>query len=68
VAKLLSQKRAIKLLTRHGWTQSVGGNHVVKMVKGGERPITLPSHKGADYSPGLTRAICRQANIDPSEL
>ena len=68
MAKLLNQKRAIKLLKSQGWAQKIGGKHVVKMVKEGERPITLPTHRGADYSPGLTRAICRQANIDPDEL
>ena len=69
MAKLLNQKRAIRLLSKHGWEQRIGGKHVVKMVKDGEpRPITLPRHKGQDYSIDLTRAICRQAKIDPDEI
>ena len=55
-------------MRKHGWTQSRGGKHVVKMVKPGARPITLPTHGGKDYSVGLTRAILRQAGIDPEEL
>jgi predicted RNA binding protein YcfA (HicA-like mRNA interferase family) len=68
MGKLLSQKTAIRLLGKHGWTQSVGGKHNVKMTKAGERPITLPKHKGQDYSLGLTKAILTQAGINPSEL
>lgn len=68
MAKLLSQKRAMKLLRKHGWTPTTGGKHVVKMDKDGHRPITLPAHRGQDYSLGLTRAILRQAGIDPSDL
>jgi len=59
----LNQKAAIKLLERHGWTEARGGKHVVKMTKPGQRPITLPHHKGRDYSKGLTAAILRQAGI-----
>lgn len=59
----LSQKGAIKLLKKHGWTEARGGKHVVKMTKPGRRPITLPHHKGRDYSKGLTAAILRQAGI-----
>ena len=66
--KLLSQKSAAKLLTEHGWEEKGGGKHSVKMTKPGERPVTLPKHKGQDYSPGLTRAILRQAGIDPKDL
>lgn len=68
MASLLSQKSAIKLLSEHGWTQGAGGKHNVKMTKPENRPITLPQHKGQDYSSGLTRAILRQAGIDPKEL
>jgi len=64
----LNQKRAIKLLQEHGWALGTGGKHVVKMSKAGCRPITLPMHKGSDYSPRLTRAILRQAGIDPQDL
>lgn len=66
VAKLVNQKSAIKLLERHGWTKTVGGKHV-KMTKDGHA-ITLPPHKGQDYSRGLTSAILKQAGIDRSEL
>jgi predicted RNA binding protein YcfA (HicA-like mRNA interferase family) len=68
MARLLSQKSAAKLLKAHGWTQTAGGKHNVKMAKEGQRPITLPKHRGQDYSLGLTRAILRQAGIDPDEL
>jgi predicted RNA binding protein YcfA (HicA-like mRNA interferase family) len=54
---------AIKLLKKNGWIQSRGGKHQVKMVKAGCRPITLPQHKGRDYSPGLTQAILKQAGL-----
>jgi predicted RNA binding protein YcfA (HicA-like mRNA interferase family) len=60
---VLSQKAARKLLEHNGWTMTRGGKHVVKMTKPGERPITLPHHKGRDYPPGLTAAILRQAGL-----
>ena len=65
MSRRLSQKSARKLLESHGWVMTVGGKHSVKMVKDGHRPITLPMHRGKDYSPGLTRAILRQAQITP---
>jgi len=68
MANLLNQKTAVKLLEEHGWTEGVGGKHNVKMTKPGQRPITLPKHKGQDYSKSLTRAILRQPSIDPKEL
>jgi predicted RNA binding protein YcfA (HicA-like mRNA interferase family) len=61
--KTLNQKSAIKLLKEHGWTQGAGGKHVVKMEKPGCRPITLPMHKGRDYSPALRAAILREAGL-----
>jgi predicted RNA binding protein YcfA (HicA-like mRNA interferase family) len=61
--RTLSQKKAIKLLKENGWTQSRGGKHQVKMIKPGCRPITLPQHKGRDYSPGLAQAILKQAGL-----
>jgi predicted RNA binding protein YcfA (HicA-like mRNA interferase family) len=65
VTRRLNQKSAIKLLGANGWTRTVGGKHSVKMVKPGRRPVTLPRHRGQDYSPGLTAAILRQAEIKP---
>ncbi|HSK49665.1 MAG TPA: type II toxin-antitoxin system HicA family toxin [Solirubrobacterales bacterium] len=59
----LSQKKAVRLLKEHGWSQTTGGRHQVKMVRQGQRPITLPQHKGRDYSRGLTKAILRQAGL-----
>ena len=61
--KVLNQKKAKKLLEQNGWLATKGGTHVVKMEKEGHRPITLPMHKGRDYSPGLTAAIQRQAGL-----
>jgi hypothetical protein len=52
VAATHSQATAIRLLERHGWARKTGGKHQVKMVKPGHRPITLPRHKGRDYSRG----------------
>lgn len=60
----LSQKSARKLLEANEWTETLGGKHNVKMTKPGQRPITLPMHKGRDYAPGLTAAILRQAGLD----
>jgi len=68
VGKLLNQKSAARLLSEHGWAQTAGGKHNVKMTKPGCRPVTLPKHQGQDYSPGLTRAIFKQARIDPNSL
>jgi predicted RNA binding protein YcfA (HicA-like mRNA interferase family) len=59
----LNQKKAIRLLGKNGWTRTAGGKHQVKMVKSGQRPITLPQHKGRDYPPGLANVILRQAGL-----
>ncbi|MGA9876166.1 MAG: type II toxin-antitoxin system HicA family toxin [Solirubrobacteraceae bacterium] len=58
-----NQKSMRRLLQYNGWTQATGGKHVVKMTKAGERPITLPMHKGRDYGPRLTMSILRQAGL-----
>jgi predicted RNA binding protein YcfA (HicA-like mRNA interferase family) len=65
--KLLDQRSAMKLLQEHGWTIGKPGRHVVKMVKEGARPITLPHHRGQVYGKGLTHAIIRQAELQPRE-
>ncbi len=57
----MNQKQWIKTLRQEG--QERGGEHVVKMTKPGQRPITLPMHKGRDYSKGLDAAIRRQAEL-----
>jgi predicted RNA binding protein YcfA (HicA-like mRNA interferase family) len=59
----LNQKSAKKLLQKHGWRETRGGKHAVKMEKPGHRPITLPMHKGGDYHQGLTKAILKQAGL-----
>jgi predicted RNA binding protein YcfA (HicA-like mRNA interferase family) len=64
MADLLNQKSARRLLEQHGWKRTAGGKHVIKMEKPGHRPITLPKHRGADYSRGLSRAIRREAGLD----
>jgi predicted RNA binding protein YcfA (HicA-like mRNA interferase family) len=64
---VMNQRALIRLLERHGWRRKVGGKHAVKMTKPHARPITLPHHKGRDYSAGLTRAILRQARIEPED-
>ena len=60
----LNQRSAQNLLEAHGWIRTLGGKHVVKMVKPGHRPITLPRHGGKDYGKALSAAIRRQAGID----
>ena len=61
--RVLDQQKAKKLLEAEGWTETLGGKHVVKMEKEGCRPITLPMHHGEDYSASLTSAILRQAGL-----
>lgn len=61
--RLRAWRFADKLLKAHGWSQARGGKHQVKMTKPGNRPITLPQHKGRDYPPGLARAILKQAGL-----
>jgi predicted RNA binding protein YcfA (HicA-like mRNA interferase family) len=67
VAKLLDQRRAIRLLEAEGWSRSTGGKHSVKMTKASSRPITLPAHHGECYSKGLSAAIIRQAGLNSME-
>jgi len=64
VSKPLNQKRAKRLLERHGRRSTLGGKHVLKMEKEGHRPITLPYHRGADYGKGLSAAIREQAGLE----
>lgn len=55
-------------MEQHGWTETLGGKHVVKMVKQGVgHPVTLPMHKGADYSVGLTNEILKEAGLRGSD-
>lgn len=61
--KTLCQASARALLELHGWACVAGGKHVVKMVKEGERPITLPMHRGGDYGPQLRSSILKAAGI-----
>ena len=63
VPKTLDQRTAQKLLERNGWARTIGGKHNVKMEKSGQRPITLPQHRGQQYSRALTRSILRQAGL-----
>jgi predicted RNA binding protein YcfA (HicA-like mRNA interferase family) len=63
MAKVYNQKSMRRLLEEGGWTQTLGGKHVVKMAKPGKRPITLPMHKGQDYGPRLAASILRQAGL-----
>jgi predicted RNA binding protein YcfA (HicA-like mRNA interferase family) len=58
-----NQRSMKRLLEANGWTETRGGKHVIKMEKPGQRPITLPKHRGQDYSPGLRDAILRQAGL-----
>jgi predicted RNA binding protein YcfA (HicA-like mRNA interferase family) len=67
MAKLLDQREALRLLQSNGWTRTTGGKHVVKMVRTGRRPITLPRHHGQPYSKKLSAAIVKQAGINSKE-
>jgi predicted RNA binding protein YcfA (HicA-like mRNA interferase family) len=58
-----NQRECIKALEDDGWIRERGGKHQVKMVKPGNRPITLPQHKGRTYSKGLDAEIRRQAAL-----
>lgn len=58
----MNQKSAIALLKLNGWTRREGGKHVT-MVKPGQRPITLPNHRGSQYGKGLTASILKQAGL-----
>jgi predicted RNA binding protein YcfA (HicA-like mRNA interferase family) len=60
---VLNQRSAKRLLESHGWRETRGGKHQVKMVKDGKRPITLPMYKRKDYPVGLTKAILKQAGL-----
>jgi predicted RNA binding protein YcfA (HicA-like mRNA interferase family) len=59
----LNQKRMQKRLEDNGWKRTAGGKHGVKMEKPGHRPITLPTHQGADYSKGLESSILKEAGL-----
>jgi hypothetical protein len=63
IPKTPCQTTAQVLLEAHGWVDTVGGKHVVKMVKAGERPITLPYNKRREYPPSLRHAILKQAGL-----
>jgi predicted RNA binding protein YcfA (HicA-like mRNA interferase family) len=51
-----NQRKWIKALEDDGWVRERGGEHQVKMVKPGKRPITLLQHKGRTYSGALWQA------------
>lgn len=55
------------LLEDHGWVVTIGGKHSTKMEKQGQRPITLPRHKGAQYGVALRAGILRQAGLKGGE-
>jgi predicted RNA binding protein YcfA (HicA-like mRNA interferase family) len=58
-----NQKSMQRLLEANGWIAATGGKHQVKMIKAGERPITLPMNGRRDYPPGLTSTILREAGL-----
>lgn len=62
--KRYTQKALIKMLKKHGWEHSVGGRHQVKMVREGQRPVTIPEFKGETLPVGLSQAILKQAGIE----
>jgi len=53
-----------ELLEANGWAKTLGGKHVIKMVKAEHRPITLPHDKdGGGYPISLSAAILREAGL-----
>jgi predicted RNA binding protein YcfA (HicA-like mRNA interferase family) len=68
LTKVHNQKSLKKLLRKNGWTETQGGKHVVKMEKPGEpRPMTLPHHRGQDYSTSMTASILRDTGLKDEE-
>lgn len=61
--RLLSQSTGQSILEENGWVRTLGGKHVVKMEKPGQRPITLPHHKGQMYGADLSQRILKQAGL-----
>lgn len=61
--RTLSQRSAVALLEAHGWRQTTGGKHAVKMQKPGHRPTTLPSNQRRDYPKGLGTAVLKEAGL-----
>jgi predicted RNase H-like HicB family nuclease len=51
----LNQKTARKALEEHGWRATIGGKHVIKMEKEGQRPITLPPPRRQGLRQGALR-------------
>ena len=62
--KRYTQKALSKMLREHGWEQSIGGKHQVKMIREGQRPVTIPEFKGETLPVGLSQAILKQAGIE----
>lgn len=67
MAELLSQKTAKKLAEEHGWTETQGGKHAVKMEKPGCRPVTLPHHGGKQWGKDLSDRVRKQL-LNPQRL
>lgn len=61
--RTMTQREAIQLLERYGWTRTTGGGHTVKMVKPGHRPVTLSHHRGQAYSVSYTQRILKQSGL-----
>lgn len=62
--KRYTQQALIKVLKEHGWEQTIGGKHQVKMTREGHRPVTIPEFKGETLPVGLSQAILKQAGIE----
>ncbi|MDQ3986891.1 MAG: type II toxin-antitoxin system HicA family toxin [Actinomycetota bacterium] len=62
--KRFTQRELIKKLEEGGWTRRPGGRHQVKMVKEGERPVTIPQYQGKALPIGLSQAILKQAGVE----
>ena len=62
--KRYTQKALVLELSQHGWTKTGGGKHQVKMVKPGERSITIPEFRGETLPVGLSHSILKQAGIE----
>ena len=63
IPKTLNHDSLKALLEANGWTCTPGGKHSTKMVKDGQRPITIPRKSGQDFGADLKARILRQAGL-----
>jgi len=65
IPRTLNQRGIKAVLEAHDWVETIGGNHVVKMEKVGQRPITLPKHKNGGLRPAIAGQDLARGRFDP---